>query len=40
VGRVALAAGVELHELTPSTGNLEQVFFDLTQGSEAERESA
>jgi ABC-2 type transport system ATP-binding protein len=40
VGRVALAAGVELHELTPSTRNLEQVFFDLTQASEPERESA
>ena len=40
VGRVALAAGVELHELTPSTGNLEQVFFELTRGSEPERQSA
>jgi ABC-2 type transport system ATP-binding protein len=35
IGRVALAAGVELHELTPGAGTLEQVFFDLTRGLES-----
>ena len=40
IGRVALAIGVELHELTPVAGDLERVFFDLTTGHELERESA
>jgi ABC-2 type transport system ATP-binding protein len=40
IGHVALTDGVELHELTPGTGNLENVFFDLTRGLEAERRSA
>ncbi|HWG98873.1 MAG TPA: ABC transporter ATP-binding protein [Pilimelia sp.] len=32
VGRVALAAGVELHELTPERPDLERVFLELTAG--------
>jgi ABC-2 type transport system ATP-binding protein len=34
VGRAALAAGVELHELTTERSDLEQVFLDLTTGTE------
>ncbi len=40
IGHVALSAGVELHELTPGTGNLEQVFFELTRDLDEQRESA
>jgi ABC-2 type transport system ATP-binding protein len=40
IGRVAFSAGVELHELTPGPGDLEQVFFDLTRGLEEQREPA
>ena len=40
VGRVAFAAGVELHELTPGAGSLEQVFFDLTRRLGDQREPA
>jgi ABC-2 type transport system ATP-binding protein len=40
IGRLALAAGVELHELTPGAGSLEQAFFDLTRGLDLDRESA
>lgn len=36
IGRVALASGVELHELTPRAGDLEQVFFELTRDDELE----
>jgi ABC-2 type transport system ATP-binding protein len=36
IGRAALAAGVELHELTPRTSDLEQVFLSLTGGEEAQ----
>ncbi|BCL13739.1 ABC transporter ATP-binding protein [Micromonospora sagamiensis] len=32
VGRAALAAGIELHELTPERPDLERVFLDLTAG--------
>ncbi|WP_406072640.1 ATP-binding cassette domain-containing protein [Micromonospora sp. NBC_01638] len=32
VGRAALAAGVELHELTPERPDLERVFLELTAG--------
>jgi ABC-2 type transport system ATP-binding protein len=34
VGRAALAAGVELHELTTEGSDLEQIFLDLTTGTE------
>jgi ABC-2 type transport system ATP-binding protein len=34
VGKTALAAGVELHELTTESSDLEQVFLDLTTGKE------
>ncbi|HEV7823704.1 MAG TPA: ABC transporter ATP-binding protein [Mycobacteriales bacterium] len=34
VGRAALAAGAELHELTTERSDLEQVFLDLTTGRE------
>ena len=32
VGRAALAAGVELHELTTERPDLERVFLELTAG--------
>ncbi|TDC59493.1 ATP-binding cassette domain-containing protein [Micromonospora sp. KC207] len=32
IGKVALAAGVELHELTPERPDLERVFLELTAG--------
>ena len=32
VGRAALAAGVELHELVAERGDLEQAFLQLTAG--------
>ncbi|GHJ05930.1 hypothetical protein TPA0907_02970 [Micromonospora humidisoli] len=32
IGRVALAAKVELHELTPERPDLERVFLELTAG--------
>ncbi|MEH1168586.1 ATP-binding cassette domain-containing protein [Micromonospora sp. CPCC 205539] len=32
IGRAALAAGVELHELTPERPDLERVFLELTAG--------
>ena len=32
VGRAALAAGVELHELVAERPDLEQVFLELTHG--------
>jgi ABC-2 type transport system ATP-binding protein len=34
VGRAAFAAGVELHELTPTTVGLEDVFLRLTGGAD------
>jgi ABC-2 type transport system ATP-binding protein len=34
VGRAALAAGVELHELTTEQSDLEQIFLELTTGRE------
>jgi ABC-2 type transport system ATP-binding protein len=34
VGKLALSAGVELHELTTERSDLEQVFLDLTTGRE------
>ena len=40
IGRVAFSAGVELHQLTPDSGNLERVYFDLTRGIAEKRESA
>jgi ABC-2 type transport system ATP-binding protein len=36
LGRIALAAGVELHELTPRRTDLEQVFLSLTASVETE----
>ncbi len=35
IGRAALHAGVELHELRPATSDLEQVFLSLTGGASA-----
>ena len=32
VGRAALHAGAELHELRPATSDLEEVFLSLTSG--------
>jgi len=40
IGRIALRAQVELHELTPGRGDLEQAFFDLTAEHGSEREPA
>jgi len=40
IGRVAVGARVELHELTPGRDDLEQAFFDLTTEHESEREPA
>jgi ABC-2 type transport system ATP-binding protein len=40
IGRVAVRARVELHELTPDRGDLEQAFFELTTEHESEREPA
>jgi ABC-2 type transport system ATP-binding protein len=40
IGRVAVGAGVELHELTPGRDDLEQAFFELTTDHESEREPA
>jgi len=40
IGRVALGARVELHELTPGRDDLEQAFFELTAEHESEREPA
>jgi ABC-2 type transport system ATP-binding protein len=34
VGRRAFAAGVELHELRSHTSGLEEIYFQLTSGSE------
>ena len=34
VGRQAFAGGIELHELRPHTSGLEEVYFQLTAGSE------
>ena len=34
VGRLAFAAGVELHELRSRTSGLEEIYFQLTSGSE------
>ena len=36
IGELALRAGVALHELTPETASLEDVFFALTDGRERE----
>lgn len=40
IGRVAVGARVELHELTPGRDDLEQAFFELTADHESEREPA
>ena len=40
IGRVAVGAHVELHELTPGRDDLEQAFFELTAEHESEREPA
>jgi len=32
IGKAALTAGVELHELTPERADLEGVFLELTAG--------
>jgi ABC-2 type transport system ATP-binding protein len=40
IGRVAVGARVELHELTPGRGDLEQAFFELTTEHESDREPA
>jgi ABC-2 type transport system ATP-binding protein len=40
IGRVAVGAQVELHELTPGRDDLEQAFFELTTDHEGEREPA
>jgi ABC-2 type transport system ATP-binding protein len=37
VGRLALQAGVELHELVDDRPDLEHVFLELTQGRAAIR---
>jgi ABC-2 type transport system ATP-binding protein len=34
IGRLAFAAGVELHELRSRTSGLEEIYFQLTSGSE------
>jgi ABC-2 type transport system ATP-binding protein len=34
VGRRAFAAGIELHELRSRTSGLEEIYFQLTSGSE------
>ena len=34
IGRRAFAAGVELHELRSHTSGLEEIYFQLTSGSE------
>jgi ABC-2 type transport system ATP-binding protein len=34
VGHHAFAAGIELHELRPHTSGLEEIYFQLTSGSE------
>ena len=34
VGRRAYAAGIELHELRSRTSGLEEIYFQLTAGSE------
>ena len=34
VGRRAFAAGIELHELRSHTSGLEEIYFQLTSGSE------
>ena len=38
IGRVAVGARVELHELTPGRDDLEKAFFELTTDHESERE--
>jgi ABC-2 type transport system ATP-binding protein len=34
IGRRAFAAGIELHELRPHTSGLEEIYFQLTAGTE------
>ena len=34
VGRLAFQAGIELHELRARTSGLEEIYFQLTSGSE------
>jgi ABC-2 type transport system ATP-binding protein len=34
IGHHAFAAGIELHELRPHTSGLEEIYFQLTSGSE------